>query len=41
MNGGFRLVDAICGLVRDTEDEDFWAKKITAKLIKDGHICEL
>ena len=40
-NAFIRLVDAICGLVRDTEDEDSWAKKITAKLIKDGYICEL
>jgi len=40
-NAFIRLVDAMCGLVRDSEDGNGWAKKVTAKLLKEGFICEL
>ena len=40
-NAFIRLVDAICGLVRDKEDGNEWAGKITAKLIKEKYIREL
>jgi len=40
-NAFIRLVDAICGLVRDKEDGNEWAGKITAKLIKERFIREL
>jgi len=40
-NAFIRLVDAMCGLVRDSEDDNVWAKKITAKLVKEGFVCEL
>ena len=37
-NAFIRLVDAICGLIRDMEDGNEWAKKISAKLIKEKYI---
>lgn len=40
-NAFIRLVDAICGLIRDAEDENTWAKKIIKKLVKEKHIYEL
>lgn len=40
-NAFIRLVDTICGLIRDNEDGDDWAMKVTTKLIKDTYICEL
>ncbi len=40
-NAFIRLVDAICGLIRDKEDGNEWAGKITAKLIKERYIREL
>lgn len=40
-NAFIRLVDAICGLVRDKEDGNEWASKITAKLMKEKYIREL
>jgi hypothetical protein len=40
-NTFIRLVDAICGLVRDKEDGNKWAREATAKLIKEKYICEL
>jgi len=40
-NAFIRLVDAMCGLVRDREDGSVWAKEITAKLIKEKYVCEL
>ena len=40
-NAFIRLVDAMCGLVRDREDGNAWAKEMTAKLIKEKYVCEL
>jgi len=40
-NAFIRLVDAMCGLVRDNEDGNDWAKKATARLIKERYIYEL
>ena len=40
-NAFIRLVDAICGLIRDSEGGNAWAKKITQKMIKKKYICKL
>lgn len=40
-NAFIRLVDAICGLVRDSEDGSEWAKKAVAKLIKEKFASRL
>jgi hypothetical protein len=40
-NAFIRLVDAICGLVRDKEDGNKWASAAVAKLIKEKYIQEL
>ncbi len=40
-NAFIRLVDSICGLIRDSEDGNEWAKKATSKLKKKGYICGL
>jgi hypothetical protein len=39
-NTFIRLVDAVCGLVRDKEDGNEWAGEATAKLIKEKYICK-
>jgi len=36
-----RLVDAICGLVRDSEDGNEWARRIVGKLIKEKYVRKL
>jgi len=36
-----RLVDAVCGLVRDSEDGNKWAKEMVEKLQKKGIIASL
>ncbi|MFA7209065.1 MAG: DUF3800 domain-containing protein [Parcubacteria group bacterium] len=40
-NSFIRLVDAICGLVRDSEDGNEWAVKAMVKLIKGKCVSEL
>jgi hypothetical protein len=40
-NAFIRLVDAICGLIRDNDGGDAWAKKVVAKLAKERYIREL
>ncbi|HEX8974471.1 MAG TPA: DUF3800 domain-containing protein [Patescibacteria group bacterium] len=40
-NAFIRLVDAICGLVRDADEDNEWAKKSLAKLRKEKLVSEL
>lgn len=40
-NAFIRLVDAICGLVRDKNGKNEWAEKALAKLEKEKQVCEL
>jgi len=40
-NAFIRLVDAICGLVRDKNSKNEWAEKTLAKLIKENLVSEL
>jgi hypothetical protein len=40
-NAFIRLVDTVCGLVRDSNDGDEWAIRATDKLKKEAYICEL
>jgi len=40
-NALIRLVDAICGLVRDNNSKNEWAEKTLAKLIKEKLVSEL
>lgn len=40
-NAFIRLVDAVCGLVRDASEKQSWAKDMLEKLKKDGIIKEL
>jgi hypothetical protein len=40
-NAFIRLVDAICGLIRDRDDNNDWAKKTVTRMIKEKLISEL
>ena len=40
-NAFIRLVDAFCGLIRDSDGESKWADEVTKKLIKNRYISEL
>ncbi|OGY37333.1 MAG: hypothetical protein A3E36_03415 [Candidatus Andersenbacteria bacterium RIFCSPHIGHO2_12_FULL_45_11b] len=40
-NAFIRLADAICGVVRDSEDGNRWAKKLVRRLIKRSILMEL
>lgn len=40
-NAFIRLVDALCGLIRDAEEGDDWSRKVVKKLKRQGILKEL